>query len=116
MRYPYGRITIVPRTGPRSTSSALKTTSLYQAEKSSLCGVTPRSSCATPRRIGDRGGRHTLVFAWAGPPSRAGSEHVRGLVPGADSLGHDDVALGVVGAQGHDLPIGRRVVPGPHLA
>src|SRR5215831_19748867 len=40
---------MVPRTGPRSTSSALKTTSLYQAEKSSLCGVTPRSSRATCR-------------------------------------------------------------------
>src|SRR3954454_17881300 len=34
-------MTIVPRTGPRSTSCALMTTSLYQAEKSSLCGVTP---------------------------------------------------------------------------
>src|ERR1700722_11147137 len=34
-------MTIVPRTGPRSTSSALKTSSLYQAEKSSLWGVTP---------------------------------------------------------------------------
>src|ERR1700730_7171944 len=47
IRYPYGRMTIVPRTGPRSTSSALMTTSLYQAEKSSLCGVTP--SRLTPR-------------------------------------------------------------------
>ena len=36
------------RPGPRSTSCALVTNSLYQAEKSSLCGVTPRSSRATP--------------------------------------------------------------------
>src|SRR5215831_14920693 len=43
---------MVPRTGPRSTSSALKTSSLYQAEKSSLCGVTPRSSRATCRGYG----------------------------------------------------------------
>src|SRR5437763_13993231 len=34
-------MTIVPRTGPRSTSSAWMTISLYQAEKSSDCGVTP---------------------------------------------------------------------------
>src|SRR5215468_9894339 len=44
IRYPYGLITMLPRTGPRSTSSARKITSLYQAEKSSLCGVTLRSS------------------------------------------------------------------------
>src|ERR1700720_2853570 len=36
-------MTIVPRTGPCSASSARATSSLYQAEKSSLCGVTPRS-------------------------------------------------------------------------
>src|SRR5665213_1916681 len=36
-------MTMVPRTGPRSASSARRTSSLYQAEKSSLWGVTPRS-------------------------------------------------------------------------
>src|SRR6201996_1317251 len=51
IRYPYGLITMLPRTGPRSTSSARKTTSLYQAEKSSLCGVTLRSSRATTFRL-----------------------------------------------------------------
>src|SRR5580700_1247895 len=54
IRYPYGLITMLPRTGPRSTSSARKTTSLYQAEKSSLCGVTLRSSRATPFRLPSR--------------------------------------------------------------
>src|SRR5579875_3257345 len=43
-------MTIVPRTGPRSASSAFTTSSLYQAEKSSLWGVTPcsfaRAMCA----------------------------------------------------------------------
>ena len=48
-RYPYGRMTIVPLTGPWSASSALRTSSLYQAEKSSPCGVTPRSSAVTAR-------------------------------------------------------------------
>jgi hypothetical protein len=33
--YPYGRITIVPRTGPFSASSALARTSWYQRGKSS---------------------------------------------------------------------------------
>lgn len=42
----------MPLTGPRSTSSALMTSSLYQAEKSSLCGVTPCSSRATGRDYG----------------------------------------------------------------
>src|SRR5262249_9230867 len=45
--YPYGLITMLPRTGPRSTSSARKATSLYQAENSSLFGATPRSSLAS---------------------------------------------------------------------
>src|ERR1700689_1193765 len=47
-------MTIVPRAGPRSTSSALMTSSLYQAEKSSLCGVTPRPSSLTPSRLFQR--------------------------------------------------------------
>src|SRR6516165_3661503 len=54
IRYPYGLITMLPRTGPRSTSSARKTTSLYQAEKSSLCGVTLRSSRAMSFRLPSR--------------------------------------------------------------
>src|SRR5271169_47851 len=54
IRYPYGLITMLPRTGPRSTSSARKTTSLYQAEKSSLCGVTLRSSRAMTFRLPSR--------------------------------------------------------------
>src|SRR5579871_6415677 len=33
---------MAPFTGARSASSALRTSSLYQAEKSSPCGVTPR--------------------------------------------------------------------------
>ncbi len=44
-------MTIVPLTGPRSTSCARSTISLYQAEKSSLCAVTPRSSLAMPDRL-----------------------------------------------------------------
>src|SRR5579864_3643516 len=42
---------MLPRTGPRSTNSARNTTSLYQAEKSSLCGVTLRSSRAMILRL-----------------------------------------------------------------
>src|SRR3954464_12993689 len=38
--HPYGRITMVPRTGPLSASSALATTSWYQRGKSSDCGVS----------------------------------------------------------------------------
>src|SRR5215475_1897053 len=51
IRYPYGLMTMLPRTGHRSTRSARKTTSLYQAAKSSLCGVTLRSSRATIVRL-----------------------------------------------------------------
>src|SRR5215475_15775844 len=40
MAYPVGRITIVPRTGPLSVSSALAITSWYQRGKSSACGVS----------------------------------------------------------------------------
>src|SRR5947207_701363 len=40
MAYPYGRMTIVPRTGPFSASSALATTSWYQRGKSSAWGVS----------------------------------------------------------------------------
>src|SRR6516225_9524711 len=54
IRYPYGLITMLPRTGPRSTSSARKTTSLYQAEKSSLCGVPLCSSRAMSIRLPSR--------------------------------------------------------------
>src|ERR1700751_5047896 len=54
IRYPYGLITMLPRTGPRSTNSARKTTSLYQAEKSSLCGETLRSSRAMSLRLPSR--------------------------------------------------------------
>src|ERR1700759_2997068 len=54
IRYPYGLITMLPRTGPRSTSSERKTTSLYQAEKSSLWGVTLRSSRAMNFRLATR--------------------------------------------------------------
>src|SRR5215831_2667745 len=68
IRYPYGLITMLPRTGPRSTSSARKTTSLYQAEKSSLCGVTLRSSRATIFRLPSRA---TTVPATI--PPRAGA-------------------------------------------
>jgi hypothetical protein len=39
IEYPYGRITMVPRTGPLSASSAFATTSWYQRGKSSACGV-----------------------------------------------------------------------------
>src|ERR1700722_5819343 len=54
IRYPYGRMTIVPLTGPRSTSSALMTSSLYQAAKSSLCAVTPCSLRVTRPRVAQR--------------------------------------------------------------
>src|SRR3954454_5760875 len=40
MAYPHGRITIVPRTGPFSASSALATTSWYQRGKSVAWGVS----------------------------------------------------------------------------
>ena len=39
MAYAYGRITMVPRTGPLSASSALAMTSWYHFGKSSACGV-----------------------------------------------------------------------------
>src|SRR5688572_12078299 len=52
-------MTIEPLAGPRSASCALVTSSLYQAEKSSAWGVTPRSRRAsfamTPE--GSRGAR-----------------------------------------------------------
>src|SRR6266571_8061207 len=58
----------MPLTGPRSTSSALKTTSLYQAEKSSLWAVTPRSSRATRRGYGiGRAASHALIPGTNGP-------------------------------------------------
>src|SRR3954467_8926740 len=39
MAYPHGRITMVPRTGPFSASSALATTSWYHRGKSVAWGV-----------------------------------------------------------------------------
>src|SRR6185437_12726274 len=65
-RYPYGRMTMVPLAGPRSTSSALKTSSLYQAEKSSLWGVTPRSSRATNQRLDQYLRGHDSLMIHAG--------------------------------------------------
>ena len=47
--YPVGRITIVPRTGPLSASSAFAMTSWYQRGKSSARGVSTRAMTANPR-------------------------------------------------------------------
>src|SRR2546421_5278902 len=46
MAYPAGRITMVPRTGPLSASSALAITSWYQRGKSSARGVSTRATSA----------------------------------------------------------------------
>src|ERR1700722_11947946 len=92
IRYPYGLITMLPRTGPRSTSSARNTTSLYQAEKSSLCGVTLRSSRAMTSRLPSR--RRSVSDRVASvrrvrvsdvrPGSPSGQEREPGLPPGGD--------------------------------
>src|ERR1700722_18073337 len=56
---------MVPFAGPRSASWALITNSLYQEEKSSLCGVTPRSSRAITE--GYRPGASALGRPGPGP-------------------------------------------------
>src|SRR3954465_1807675 len=64
-------MTMVPRTGPRSASSALRTSSLYQAEKSSLWGVTPRFfSCCLAMRETLPGGLHRLPRLSGGDQNR----------------------------------------------
>src|SRR5262249_36442557 len=50
--YPYGRITIVPRTGPLSASSAFAITSWYQRGKSSACGVSTDTRAMLPNATG----------------------------------------------------------------
>ncbi len=72
---------MVPFAGPRSTSCALVTSSLYQEEKSSLCGVTPRSSRAI--KEGYRQARSPPGPLNPGPAAepearRAGREPVQG--------------------------------------
>src|SRR5438132_1185758 len=57
-------MTMVPRTGPRSTSSACRTTSLNQAEKSSDCAVTP--SRLTHGSVAAPGGRPKRVWSSLG--------------------------------------------------
>src|SRR4051795_8564790 len=54
MAYPVGRITMVPRTGPLSASSALATTSWYQRGKSSDCGVSTVLAMTSILRSGAR--------------------------------------------------------------
>src|ERR1700757_869460 len=93
IRYPYGLITMLPRTGPRFTSSARKTRSLYQAEKSSLCGVTLRSSRAMIFRLPS--GR---LSPEANLPRCAGGRHA--LRSAADVA--REVLAGEGGAGGHE--------------
>src|SRR3954452_5781906 len=52
--YPYGRITMVPRTGPLSASSALAIRSWYQRGKSSDCGVSTVLAMTSILRSGAR--------------------------------------------------------------
>src|SRR5579864_4125517 len=49
MAYPYGRMTIVPRTGPFSASSAFARTSWYHCGKSSDCEASTRDLSMAPR-------------------------------------------------------------------
>src|SRR6201996_6364410 len=112
---------MLPRTGPRSTRSARKTTSLYQAEKSSLCGVTLRSSRAMIFRLPSgrlspeanlprcAGGRHAL---------RSAADVAREVLAGEGGAGgheagwcalEDDPAAVVAGAGAKvDDPVGVR--------
>src|SRR5829696_2718091 len=54
MAYAVGRITMVPRTGPLSASSALEITSWYQRGKSSARGVSTRAIADDPTGGPDR--------------------------------------------------------------
>src|SRR5438132_4333291 len=74
MAYPQGRMTMVPRTGPFSASSALATTSWYQRGKSVAWGVRT-GAFAIPSTL--EGGR--------GPGCLVGGEH--GVGPGQRPLG-----------------------------
>src|SRR5579875_1942600 len=88
--YPHGRITMVPRTGPFSASSARATTSWYQRGKSVARGVSvveapdravtlpAHSTTARPRRSSD--GRSHLFSPLQPKTRRNGS----GRVPTAD--------------------------------
>src|SRR5215470_2826945 len=73
---------MLPRTGPRSTSSARKTTSLYQAEKSSLCGVTLRSSRATIFRLPSHATIRPSEDPAAGRCARVGGRGLGSRLPG----------------------------------
>src|SRR5215471_6199738 len=99
IRNPYGLITMLPRTGPRFTSSARKITSLYQAEKSSLCGVTLRSSRAMIFRLPS----WPLLpeFNYRAAPWPAGTDLHQD--PGSAADVGREVLTGEGGADGHEV-------------
>ena len=59
MAYPYGRMTIVPRTGPVSASVAFASTSWYQRGKSAACEVSTPDTRWRLVRHDARGPRRT---------------------------------------------------------
>src|SRR5689334_5747032 len=94
MAYPYGRMTIVPRTGPVSASVAFASTSWYQRGKSAACevstpdtrwrvvrhGVVPRAESVDPRvRL------------------RLAGAHDRRRRVGVDAVGRADLDVGQAG-------------------
>ena len=52
--YPYGRTTMVPRTGPLSASSALAITSWNHRGKSVACAASTDRVCVMPASVGTR--------------------------------------------------------------
>src|SRR5919107_101753 len=92
--YPYGRITIVPRTGPLSASSALATTSWYQRGKSSARGVRTGALAIGGEATGGGGGAvagdgAAVTGRRPAPAGRRAAELVgRGVGLGAPVLVH----------------------------
>src|SRR5262245_56532108 len=63
--YPYGRITMVPRTGPLSANSALVMTSWYQRGESSACGVSTAAMSQMLLRPTERVSRVAPAACWS---------------------------------------------------
>src|SRR6185437_7034415 len=99
-------MTIVPRTGPRSTSSALKTSSLYQAEKSSLWGVTP--CCDAPRFDAPRSSRAMAARLAAGRPA---ADWFSRSDLSLSAARKSDVVAGVIGGNASLSDIARAPAP-----
>src|SRR5438067_10538741 len=100
MAKPVGRITMVPRTGPLSASSALAIRSWYQRGKSSARGVSTRAMTGHPRRTGrDRGARARR------PPRRLGKIEWTPVASAHHAAAQDDPAR-----RGHHAEVGARVL------